>query len=67
MPEEAQHRTSHQQAQAIFAEELPVLPLYSRYRQVVARPDLCGLDVDPSAESVLWNLEMLDYGEACPP
>lgn len=65
LPEEAQHLASHQQAQAIFAEELPVLPLYSRYRQVVARPDLCGLDLDPSAESALWNLEMLDYGEAC--
>ncbi len=67
LPEEAQHLASHQQAQAIFADELPVLPLYSRYRQVVTRPDLCGLDLDPSAESALWNLESLDYGEACPP
>ena len=66
LPEEALHLASHQQAQAIFAEDLPVLPLYSRYRQVVARPDLCGLDVDPSVESVLRNLESLNYGEDCP-
>lgn len=66
LPEEALYAASHQQAQAIFAEDLPVLPLYSRYRQVVARPDLCGLDVDSSVDSVLWNLEALDYAEGCP-
>lgn len=66
LPEEALHTASHQQAQAIFAEDLPVLPLYSRYRQVVARPDLCGLDVVSSLESIFWNLEVLDYGEGCP-
>jgi peptide/nickel transport system substrate-binding protein len=65
LPEEAQHLSSHRQAQAIFTEDLPVLPLYSRYRLVVARPDLCGLDVDPSAESVLWNVENFNYGDGC--
>ena len=29
------------------------------------RPDLCGLIMDPSNESELWNIEEFDYGEGC--
>lgn len=57
---------AHAQAQAIFAEDLPALPLYTRFRVLASRPDLCGLQVDASTSDALWNLESLDYGEGCP-
>jgi peptide/nickel transport system substrate-binding protein len=63
MPE---HRSAHDQAQEIFADELPAIPLYLRTRIVVTRPDMCAIVVDPSADSVLWNVESFNYGETCP-
>jgi peptide/nickel transport system substrate-binding protein len=55
-----------QQAQRLFIEQLPVVPLYYHLKLLAARPDLCGLSLDVSARSELWNLEQLDYGETCP-
>ncbi len=49
--------------QALFAEDLPVLPLYTRFRLAAARPGLCGLDA--SAAAVLWNLEEFDDAAGC--
>jgi peptide/nickel transport system substrate-binding protein len=59
------HQEAHLQAQSIFAEDLPVLPLYSRFRLVAARPDLCGLQLDPLADGIFWNIEGMNYGEGC--
>ena len=65
LPDWESHRTAHHQAQAIFAEQLPALPLYLHRSGVTMRPDMCGVILDPSAESQLWNLEHFDYGENC--
>jgi len=65
LPDTPQHQQAHFQAQAIFAEDLPVLPLYLRPQVFVARLDFCGVETDPSASSVLWNLEQWDYGTGC--
>lgn len=67
LPESAAFRAAHEQAQAIFAEDLPALPLYVRPRLVVTRPDFCSVQEEVSVESPLWNLEALDYGATCPP
>jgi len=48
------------QAQKIFAEFLPSIPLYLTVKMAVARPDLTGLIMDPTADSDLWNLEAFD-------
>jgi peptide/nickel transport system substrate-binding protein len=53
-------------AQALFAEELPAIPLYARMQLAASRPDLCGVFTADPVESMLWNLEMIDYGEGCP-
>lgn len=50
--------------QALFSTELPAIPLYYRLRVAVARPDVCGFDLDPTANP-LWNIEAIDKGEAC--
>ena len=57
--------TSHQKAQAIFASELPSIPLYLRLKVAATRPDFCGLVLDPSSTYALANLESFDYGKDC--
>lgn len=53
--------------QRIFHEELPSLPLYVRPRILIYRVDACGVQVDATAFSTLWNLENVDHGENCTP
>lgn len=56
---------AHQQAIAIFLEDLPALPLYWRFRVAVARPDFCGFVMEPGPVSSLQYLERYQYGEDC--
>jgi peptide/nickel transport system substrate-binding protein len=65
LPDQPAHANAHFQAQAVFLEELPSLPLFLRSTYLASRPDLCGLAADASATNALWNLEMLDYGDGC--
>jgi peptide/nickel transport system substrate-binding protein len=65
LPDSDQHRAAHFEAQAIFASQLPALPLYLHLKQVAMRPDFCSVTFDPSSESSLWQIEAFDYGEAC--
>lgn len=67
LPEEPQYKEAHDQAQAIFAEQLPAIPLYMGIKLVAMRPDMCGVELDPPAQNDLWNLEAFDYGETCAP
>ncbi len=64
LPGEPNYQTSHYQAQAIFAQDLPILSLYFRRRATAVRPNMCGYGVDATT-SELWMLETLDYGEGC--
>jgi peptide/nickel transport system substrate-binding protein len=57
----------HQEAQAIFAADLPSIPLYLRLKVAAARPDFCGFTLDPSSPSPLAGIEVFDYGAACAP
>ncbi len=59
-PDSAQYAQWHAQAQALFAEDLPSLPLYWRYRLFLTRPDACGL-----GNGLLADLELLNYGDDC--
>ena len=65
LPDQPEHGDAHFQAQALFAEELPAIPLYLRDAYLAMRPDLCGLTPDASADSALWNIEAYDYGVNC--
>lgn len=58
---------SHQEAQAIFAAELPSIPLYLRLKVAASRPDFCGFALDASSNSPLADLESFDYGPSCQP
>ncbi len=59
------YQQANQSVQELFAEDMPVVPLYYPLKIDVARPDLCGFSQDVSATSELWNLESFDTGEAC--
>lgn len=65
LPDQPEHAQAHQRAQEIFAAELPAIPLYLHLKYAATRPDMCGLVLDPSASSALWNLEAFDYGPDC--
>jgi peptide/nickel transport system substrate-binding protein len=66
LPEQEDHKAAHQLAQSIFAEDMPVIPLYLRMKLVAISPQICGVSLDPSADSALWNLENVKSGQACP-
>ena len=53
------------EAQRIFADQLPVIPLYVREIHAAARPDMCGYSLDPTSTSDFSNLEAFDYGPGC--
>ncbi len=57
--------TSHQEAQSIFASELPSIPLYLRLKVAATRPDFCGFTLEPSSSSALDDIESFDYGDGC--
>ncbi len=54
-----------QTTQQLFATYLPAVPLYARPRIMAYRPGVCGVEIDPSAFSSLWNLEEYASGEFC--
>jgi len=56
---------SHQEAQALFAADIPSIPLYLRLKLAATRPDFCGFSLDPSSSSALQDIETFDYGTAC--
>ena len=57
----------HQEAQAVFAADLPSIPLYQRLKVAATRPDFCGFTLDPASSSPLADIEAFNYGEACAP
>ena len=63
--DESAHAEAYHQAQSIFAQDLPVLPLYWRVKVAAARADMCHFSLDPTASSSLWNIEMFDSGTSC--
>jgi len=66
LPGQPGYVENHHIAQSIFADQLPVIPLYQHLKLAVTRPDMCGFDLDAYAYSEMWNIENFDYGEGCP-
>lgn len=64
LPGEPAYKASYQQAQSIFAADLPAIPLYFRLKVAASAADVCHFDLDPSANP-LWNVEAFDKGSAC--
>ena len=54
---------SHMAAQRIFAEELPVLPLFLSLKVSATRPDVLNFSLDPTQNSELYNIYEYDLGQ----
>jgi peptide/nickel transport system substrate-binding protein len=65
LPGEESYQEYQVNAQAIFNQNMPAIPLYQLLRISVTRKDLCGYGMDPTSRSSLWSLEQIDYGPGC--
>jgi peptide/nickel transport system substrate-binding protein len=65
LPGQPEYVAAHLEAQRIFAEQLPVVPLYLPTKLAATRPDMCNFIMDPTMNSEFWNIEEFDYGEGC--
>jgi peptide/nickel transport system substrate-binding protein len=65
LPGQPENEAAHLEAQRIFGEQLPMIPLYLRIKLTAMRPDMCGVIMNPTAFSAFWNIEEFDYGEGC--
>jgi peptide/nickel transport system substrate-binding protein len=53
------------ETQEIYVRLVPSIPLLIRPRLFATRTDVCRAKADPTAFSLLWNLEEIDAGESC--
>ncbi len=67
LPDESSYSDSYHKAEAIFSEDLPVIPLYWRVKVAAGRKDLCNYSLDPTAQSDLWDIASLDISSTCAP
>lgn len=65
IPDWDTHQRAHDQAQLIHSQSLPSIPLFLHPIILLARPDMCGFQLEPTAENIYWNLETYDYGDHC--
>jgi peptide/nickel transport system substrate-binding protein len=59
LPESPEYTQAAQETQQILSEALPSIPLYMRPRLIAHRAEICGIQVDPTEYSGLWNLESI--------
>jgi len=59
-PDSDAYVIGHTQAQRVFSERLPALPLFQRQKTTLAKSSVVGLAPDPTQISELWNIEQLD-------
>jgi peptide/nickel transport system substrate-binding protein len=60
LPGTPEYEQYHLEAQRLFAEELPVIPLFLRFKLAAYRPEVTGFIMDPTANTEMWNIEAFD-------
>ncbi len=60
LPGTEEYVEAHKEAQRIFSEQLPVIPLFPYLKIAASRPEVEGLQVDPTENSEMWNIEAFD-------
>ena len=63
LPGTADYEEGHKEAQRIFSEEVPVIPLFLRLKVAAARPEVVNFGVDPTQNSEMYNIFELDLQE----
>jgi len=59
-PDSEPYPAGQAEAQRVFSERLPALPLFQHLKVTLSRTSIIGLSPDPTQDSELWNLEQLD-------
>lgn len=60
LPGTPEYEQFHKQAQVIFSENLPAVPIFPRLKIAVAGPNVLGFIMDPTNNSEMWNIENFD-------
>ncbi|GAB4268864.1 MAG: peptide ABC transporter substrate-binding protein [Candidatus Promineifilaceae bacterium] len=60
LPGTADYEEGHKEAQIIFSQEVPVIPLFLRLKVAAARPEVVNFGVDPTQNSELYNIYEFD-------
>ncbi|MCA9924635.1 MAG: peptide ABC transporter substrate-binding protein [Anaerolineales bacterium] len=60
LPGTTEYEENHKEAQRIFSEEVPVIPLFLRLKVAAARPEVLNFGVDPTQNSELYNIYEID-------
>lgn len=60
LPGTAEYEQYHKEAQRIFAENLPVIPLFLRIKLAATAPYVKNFIMDTTANSEMWNVENFD-------
>lgn len=55
-----EYEEAHKEAQRIFSQEVPVIPLFLRLIVAAANPNVTGFSVDPTGGTELQNIYMFD-------
>lgn len=63
LPDTPEYEQYHLKARRIFAEQLPVVPLYLRLKLAATRPDLRNFIMDPTENSGMWNIEEFELDD----
>ncbi len=60
LPGTEDYEQGHTDAQIIFSEQVPVIPLFLRLKVAAARPNVLNFGVDPTQNSELYNIYEID-------
>ena len=60
LPGTPEYEEGHIEAQIIFSENVPVIPLFLRLKVAAARPEVINFGVDPTENSEMYNLYEID-------
>ncbi len=60
LPGTPEYEEAHKEAQRIFSEEVPVIPLFLRLIVAAARPEVVNFGVDPTNGTELYNIYEID-------
>ncbi len=59
----AEYEAAHQDALRIFADELPILPLFARVKVAIAHPSVQNIQLDTAEDSDWWTVAEWDLSE----
>ncbi|MCA9933931.1 MAG: peptide ABC transporter substrate-binding protein [Anaerolineales bacterium] len=60
LPGTPEYEDNHKEAQRIFSDEVPIIPLFLRLKVAATRPDVLNFQIDPTQNSELWNIFEID-------